>query len=88
MQITARLDGDTATLTLTTINNRADLRVLHAAKLADDIEATLSVGRQDTFRDTYAVLIEPTGCNVKVGGMSFPVPWQHITAVVAALRAA
>lgn len=87
MQITASLDGDTATLTVATINNTANLKVAGAAKLADDIEATLSVGRQDAFRNTYAVLIEPTGCIVKVGPMGVPVPWQHITSVVAALRA-
>jgi hypothetical protein len=39
------------------------------------------------FRDTYAVIIEPTGCIVKVGMMGVPIPWRQITGVVAALRA-
>lgn len=88
MQITATIDEHgAAVLKYKTVSSGSTLDVPDADGLADDIEAALELGRQDTFRDAYAVLIAGTGCLVKVGNAGFPIPWQHITSVVAQLRA-
>ena len=87
MQITATInEHGAAILKCKTVSGGSTINVPDADGLADDIEATLIRGRQDSFRDTYAVLIESTGCVVMVDNAKFPVPWQDITAVVAQLQ--
>ena len=88
MWITATIDENgAAVLKVKTVSSGAILDVPDADGLADDIEATLELGRKDTFRASYAVLIDGSGCLVRVGNGGFPIPWQHITSVVAQLRA-
>jgi len=87
MEITATIDEHgAATLKATILNSTTHLDVADADGLADDIEAGLTVDHTDTFRDGYAVLVQPDGLIVKVGGSGFDIPWQHITSVVAQLR--
>ena len=76
---------DVMWLKVKTVSSGAILDVPDADGLADDIEATRELGRKDTFRASYAVLIDGSGCLVKVGNGGFPIPWQHIT--TEALRA-
>lgn len=88
MQITATIDEHGgAVLKYKTVSSGSTLKVPDADALADDIEAALQLGHKDVFRDSYAVLIESTGCVVKVATSGISIPWQHITSVVAQLRA-
>lgn len=87
MEITATIDEHgAATLKATILNSTTHLDVADADGLADDIEAGLTVGHKDTFRDGYAVLVQADGLTVKVHNDVFNIPWQHITSVVAQLR--
>lgn len=88
MELTANInEHGAAVLTVKTVSSTSSLEVPDAEGLADDIEATLGSGQVDAFRDAYSVLIETTGCLVKVGTAGIPIPWQQITSVVAQLRA-
>lgn len=88
MQITAHTnENGSAELKGKTNSSAFGLTVPDADNLADDIEATLQLGRKDLFRPSYAVLIEDNGCQVKVGNGGLSIPWQYITSVVAQLRA-
>lgn len=87
MEITATLDEHSAaTLTATILNSSTALDVADADGLADDLEAVLNVGHPDTFREGYAILVQPDGLILKVRNGGVDIPWQHITSVVAQLR--
>lgn len=86
MQIKATLNGDAATLVVTTNSSTANLEVAGAMTLADDIEASLSARQKDIYRDTYWVLMQADGIQVGDRLGTFPIPWQWITSVVAQLR--
>lgn len=88
MTITATIDEHEAvTLTYTRMNTTSHLGVPDAAAFADDLASTMQAGQEDVYRDTYSILVEPVGVKVEVYPHSFPIPWQHITSVVAQLRA-
>lgn len=87
MQIKATLNGDAATLVVTTNSSTANLEVTGAAALADDIEASLNAGQEDIYRDTYQVLMQADGIQIGDRLGTFPIPWQWIISVVAQLRA-
>ena len=88
MEITATIDEyGAATLKATILNSSTVLDIPDADGLADDVEAVLNVGHPDTFRDAYTVIVQPDGIVVNSGNGSFNIPWQHITSVVAQLRA-
>lgn len=88
MEITATVDEHgAATLKATILNSSTVLDIPGADGLADDFEAVLNVGHSDTFRDGYAVLVQPDGLIIKARNGGFNIPWQHITSVVAQLRA-
>ncbi len=88
MEITATIDEHgAATLKATILNSTTVLHIPNADGFADDVEAVLNVGHPDTYRDGYAVLVLPNGLTIKVGNYTFDLPWQHITSVVAQLRA-
>ena len=88
IEITATIDEHSAaTLKAKILNSSTVIDVADADGLADDLEAVLKVGHADTFRDGYAVLVQPDGLILKVRNGGFDIPWQHITSVVAQLRA-
>lgn len=88
MEIKATLnEHGAATLKATILNSTTHLDIADADGLAADIAAGLEVDQTDVFRDGYAVLIQPNGLKVTVGNNGFDIPWQHITSVVAQLRA-
>lgn len=88
MEITATIDEHgKATLKATILNSTTVLNTPDAEGFADDVEAVLNVSHPDTYRDGYAILVQPDGLTIKVGNYTFGLPWQHITSVVAQLRA-
>ena len=88
MTITATIDEHEAvTLTYTRMNTTSNLGVPDAAAFADDLASTMQVGQENVYRESFSILVEPDGVKVVVHPHSFPIPWQHITSVVAQLRA-
>lgn len=86
MRIKAMFNGDAASLVVTTNSSTAKLEVPGAMTLADDIEASLSMGQEDIYRDTYQMTIHADGIQIGDRLGTFPIPWQWITSVVAQLR--
>jgi hypothetical protein len=88
MEITATIDKHgAATLKATILNSSTVLDIPDADSLADDLEAVLNAGHPDTYRDGHAVLVQSDGLTIKAGNGAFDIPWQHITSVMAQLRA-
>ncbi len=88
MTITATIDEHEAvTLTYTRMNTTSNLGVPDAAAFADDLLSTFKPDQGDIYRDAYNVLVKPDGVKVEVHPHSFPIPWQHIAAVVDQLKA-
>ncbi|GIT86172.1 hypothetical protein [Roseobacter sp. OBYS 0001] len=90
--LTATVDGTSATLVAKTLSTSAPLIVKGASypkgpTLADDLEACLSVDHEGAKRGTYRIDTVSFGVVLHNDGGQMTIPWQHITDVVAQLRA-
>ncbi len=90
MNITANLNPDTgnARLTMTILNSTSMLDIDDAHTLGDDLASCLLHDTvDDIHRDTYSVVFNATGVDVRCTRGTFAIGWRHIAHVSEQLNA-
>lgn len=85
----ATLNNSTATITVTTINNMANIKITGAANLGDQLHALATNPSAEPIDNMPAYTAYPidTGVRLATHNGQIDVPWRWLTSIAEQLRA-